>query len=59
MDRAVDSAPLPTRTERLSNLADCAVTAVFLLSGIDLRAVAWGGMWLREIYRPMTTHTHA
>ncbi len=52
MDTTVNSAasasPL-TRSERLSNLADCAVTAVFVLSGIDLRAVAWGGIWLRNV----------
>jgi len=34
---------------RLSDLAGCAMTAVFVLSGIDLRAVALGGLWLRDI----------
>jgi hypothetical protein len=47
--------PHPTCAERLSNLTGCAVTAVFVLSGIDLRAVAWGGLWLRDI----TTLFHA
>lgn len=57
MDTAVHSAPLLARSERLSNLAGCAVTAVFVLSGIDLRAVAWGGIWLRDIAALKTTQT--
>ena len=34
---------------QVATIAGCAVTAVFILSGIDLRAVAWGGRWLRDI----------
>ena len=30
-------------------IAGCAITAVFVLFGIDLRAIAWGGRWLRDI----------
>jgi hypothetical protein len=30
-------------------LVGCAITAVFVLFGIDLRAVVWGGRWLRNI----------
>jgi hypothetical protein len=29
-------------------IAGCTITAVFVLFGIDLRAVAWGGRWLRD-----------
>jgi hypothetical protein len=61
MDGTVSSAAFASRrirTERLSNLAGCAVTAVFVLSGIDLRAVAWGGLWLRGITALMTTQNH-
>jgi len=62
MDTAVNSAAFAlrlTRSARLANLADCAVTAIFVLSGIDLRAVAWSGLWLRDITAMMTTHNHA
>jgi hypothetical protein len=45
---ATFASPL-TRPGRLSDLAGCATTAVFVLSGIDLRAVALGGLWLRDI----------
>jgi len=58
MNRAVPPSA-PTRSERLSNLADCAVTAVFVLSGIDLRAVAWGGIWLRDVATLKNAPTNA
>jgi len=34
---------------QVAAIAGCATTAVFVLFGIDLRAVAWGGRWLRDI----------
>ena len=58
MNRAVPPSA-PTCSERLSNLADCAVTAVFVLSGIDLRAVAWGGIWLRDVATLKNAPTNA
>jgi hypothetical protein len=39
----------PTRSERIPYIAGIAMTAVFVLFGIDLRAIAWGGLWLRAI----------
>ena len=48
MDRTANSAPL-TRSERFATIAGCAMDTVFVLSGIDLRAVALGGLWLRDI----------
>ena len=33
----------------LATIAGCAITAVLVLCGIDLRAVAWGGRWLRDV----------
>ena len=33
----------------LTAIAGCAITAVFVLFGIDLRAFFWGGRWLRDI----------
>jgi hypothetical protein len=62
MDTTVNSAAfasLLTRCQRLSNLAGCVVTAVFVLSGIDLRAVAWGGLWLRDLVALIAPHNHA
>jgi hypothetical protein len=63
MDTTVNSAAfasLPTRCcQRLSSLASCAVTTVFVLSGIDLRAIAWGGLWLRDLTALITTQNHA
>jgi hypothetical protein len=35
-------------------IAGCVITAVFVLFGIDLRAVAWGGRWLRDVARIKT-----
>ncbi len=51
MDTTADSAAFasPSRPGRLSDLAGCAMTTIFVLSGIDLRAVALGGLWLRDI----------
>jgi len=42
--------PLPTaRSERLPDLVGCTMTVAFILLGVDLRAFAWGGLWLRAI----------
>lgn len=52
MDTTVQSATFaspPTRCERIPYIVGIAVTAVFVLFGVDLRAVAWGGLWLRAI----------
>ena len=34
------------RSERIPDLTGCAMTAAFILLGVDLRAFAWGGQWL-------------
>ena len=48
LNSATFASPL-TRFGRLSAIASCAMSAISVLSGIDLRAIAWGGLWLRDI----------
>jgi hypothetical protein len=45
VNRATLGAPA-TRSERLPAITDCAMTAAFILFGIDPRAAALGGQWL-------------
>jgi hypothetical protein len=42
--------PLPmARSERLPDLVGYTMTVAFILLGVDLRAFAWGSLWLRAI----------
>ena len=62
MDTTLNSAAFASplaRSGRLSDLAGCAMTAVFVLSGIDLRAIALGGLWLRDIAALKHAHDNA
>jgi hypothetical protein len=59
MDTTANAAALPSpaaRSERLPDLMGCATTAIFVLSGIDLHAVALGGLWLRDIVALKQAH---
>lgn len=52
MDTTLNAAvmPLPTpRSERFPGLMGCTTTVALILLGVDLRAFAWGGLWLRAI----------
>jgi hypothetical protein len=52
MDTTANAAALPSpaaRSKRLPHLMGCAMTVAFILLGVDLRAFAWGGLWLRAI----------
>jgi hypothetical protein len=59
MDTTPNSAAFASslsRPGRFSDLAGCATTAIFVLSGIDLRAIALGGLWLRDIVALKQAH---
>lgn len=52
MDTTLNATALPlpmARSERLPTLVGCTMTVAFILLGVDLRAFAWGGLWLRAI----------
>ena len=52
MDTTANAAALPSpaaRSKWLPHLMGCAMTVAFILLGVDLRAFAWGGLWLRAI----------